>query len=102
MLARDKCAAVLVSFGLLGLAISPKLIAPAASATDQASVAIASGPHLRLLREREARPASSNAETGSMVCSNVIRLAVADIGLACTRQHLAADDETPSLTIAKR
>jgi hypothetical protein len=85
MFTRHKIAGVLMSFGLLGLAISTFATSPTASTTnDQTTVtiAISSGPQLKLVRDGDYL-VSANPGRDNMVCGRVYRLAIADVGLSC-------------------
>jgi hypothetical protein len=82
-------AGLLTAFGLIGLAIAP-MQAPAeelrAKANrDQVALAISLGGQLRLERDsaRHTLKTTASAITHNMVCRDVYRLQLADIGLRC-------------------
>ena len=88
MMLRDKIAGSLMAFGLIGLAISPWALTPAANASGMTaaksvSVAISSGPQLRLLRTGDPHKAANDTVAQAMHCRSVYRLSIADVGLGC-------------------
>lgn len=90
MLMRDKIAGVLVAVGVIGLALAPLKSTQVASAANltksgDVTIAIASGSQLHLFQEGGFQPKNQQrAKTEQkMLCSNVFRLTIADVGLHC-------------------
>ena len=103
MLLRDKIAGGLVAFGAIGLVIATL---PGDRVTKQAgmtnagvTVAITTGPQLRLLQDGEKRQIvqRSSIPRRDVVCNSVVRLVVADIGLQCKELH-----STQNLALARQ
>ncbi len=90
MLMRDKIAGILVAVGVIGLALAPLQATQVASAANvtqsgDVTIAIASGSQLHLFQEGGLQPKNrlrAKIER-EMLCSNVFRLTIADIGLHC-------------------
>ena len=79
-----------MAVGAIGLALAPMISAPVAqttnaSRTNNVAVAITSGSQLHLLQEGENRHNERFLFTieRKMVCSDVFRLPIADVGLHC-------------------
>ena len=90
MLMRDKVAGFLMAIGAIGLALAPMISGPVARATNASrtnnvAIAITSGSQLHLLQEGENRRNERFLLTieRKMVCSDVFRLRIADVGLHC-------------------
>lgn len=81
-------AGLLTIIGAIALAVAPALGVPSTVQTatpDTVAVAITSGPQLRLTLAGEKTPGEPPVLVSerSMVCGDVYRLAIADIGLHC-------------------
>ena len=80
----------MLAVGAIGLVLAPMKTTPStplahAEKSGDVAVAIASGSHLLLLQDdgdRAKQQRVSDAER-KMLCSNVFRLTIADIGLQC-------------------
>lgn len=89
MSTQNTIAGLLTAFGLIGLALAP-MQAPAAKQqakvnAGKVALAISLGSQLRLEPDgtRITYKTTASATTHNMVCSDVYRLQVADIGLGC-------------------
>jgi len=89
MSTQNTVAGLLTAFGLIGLAIAPMQASPEKlpikASADQVALAISLGSQLRLERDgtRRTTQTTASATIHDMVCSDVYRLQIADIGLRC-------------------
>ncbi len=86
MTIQHKIAGGLVVFALFAWALAPLVATPAsavASTGQGVSIAISSGPHLRLV-EFAAKDQLGIREHDGLLCQRVYRFAFADIGVTCT------------------
>lgn len=88
MITRINVAGLLAIVGAIGLAVAPAFGVPSkapATAQNTVAVAITSGPQLRLTLAGEAERSNALvvASKRSLVCGDVYRLAIADVGFDC-------------------
>ena len=86
MTIQHKIAGGLVVFALFAWVMAPLVATPASAVATKGqdvSIAISSGPQLRLI-EQTATNQPAISETRGLLCQRVYRFAFADIGVKCT------------------